>query len=304
MKNSGSYCKANKKGCRKPRVEIQVPWDKTPSLPSFKSQADATFTDDMLLTEEYIRSEHGAVIDGITSIYETLRSMAYIERSEIKYPPHQNLPTAKLAAIGLEPEARALLRYLTYLDVSYDEGIEISRDTNAYTYLDDVDEAREVLWEGGNDLAPWTIRLSHGRVYPTYHGRTIIYDLRTKRITQWPHNKGGYTNTYLDLPSSTPEEAFGRWILNLRELKEIPWRNGKERHVKSEPPAPPWNYIDLIAGGYIVPEEGQVFNIEYKEVLRKSGWPDNFNIKRFRERRRNSGLGYSESESDSDIDSD
>ncbi|KAH6723027.1 hypothetical protein BKA61DRAFT_463605 [Leptodontidium sp. MPI-SDFR-AT-0119] len=274
----GSYCKKYTRGCRKPKIEVQVPWDKTPSLPSGADLQVPSPTDDVSFTEEYIKSEHKDLIDVITSIYEMLKSMAYISALDIKYPPHRNLPMAQLAAIGLEPEARALLRHIPYLDVDHDNEIEISKDTNAYSYLSDVNEAREVLWEGGNDLAPWAIRLSH-----------------------W------YTNTYLDLPSSTPEEVFGRWIGFLRDLKEIPWREGDERSIKSEPPAPPYGYLDYVGNGYVIPEVSvagsNVVNEEYKKLFRDYGWPDAFKIEEFMKMRRKI-YGSRESESECSSDSD
>ncbi|KAL5330100.1 hypothetical protein ACEPPN_003624 [Leptodophora sp. 'Broadleaf-Isolate-01'] len=302
-----SYCKECTRGCRKPKVEVQVPWDKTPSLPLGAELQVLSPTGDVSFTEEYIKSEHKDLIDGITSIYEMLKSMAYISASDIKYPPHRNLPMAQLAAIGLEPEARALLRHIPYLDVDHDNEIDISKDTNAYSYLSDVNEAREVLWEGGNDLAPWAIRLSHCRAYPGYHGQTIIYDVKTKRITEWPHNEQGYTTTYLDLPSSTPEEVFGRWIGFLRDLKEIPWREGDERSIKSEPPAPPYGYLDYVGNGYVIPEVSvagfNAVNEEYKKLFRDYGWPDAFKIEAFMKMRRKI-YGSRESESESSSDSD
>jgi hypothetical protein len=113
----------------------------------------------MRFAEDYIRSEHGAVLDGITKIYETLKEMQYVSPEQLKYPPHENFPAQELASIGLEPEAIAIIRYLPYLD--FDIGcdhdrIDISPMTNSFSYLrvDDIPEAPQVLWEGGNDLAP------------------------------------------------------------------------------------------------------------------------------------------------------
>lgn len=134
----------------------------------------------------------------ITQVYETLRSMEYIEESEIRRPPHQDLPMEELATNGLDPEVIALLRYLPFLDIDD----EISYGTLPYSYLKDVSEAREVLWQGECDLAPWTLRLASCKATPGIFGRTIIYDIRTKHIIQWPNNSPGYTNIYLDLPSA------------------------------------------------------------------------------------------------------
>jgi hypothetical protein len=134
----------------------------------------------MLFAEKSISSQHGTVIQGITRVYETLLKMQYFEASQLHLPPHQYFPAETLIQIGIEPEAIALLRQLPYLGL---EG-EISAYTNAYTYLDDIREARQVLWEGGKDLAPWVIRLSECKAFPGWHGRTIIYDLRARSIVQ------------------------------------------------------------------------------------------------------------------------
>ena len=237
-----------------------------------------------VFTEDYITSEHGALIRGITSVYGALKSMQYIDDVELMSPPYANFPVEQLTSIGLEPEAVALLRYLPYLA----HPIEISFSSNSYSYLDNADQAREVLWEGGNDLAPWAIRLSHCRAYPSLHGRTIIYDLRSKGIIQWASNERGYTNTYLDLPSTPSEDFFKQWVGYLRDLKEIPWRHRYGRQVLTEPPAGPSNYVDFIASGYTDPSEPVTVNSEQfdidgfnmQEALKKlfidHGWPDDF----------------------------
>jgi hypothetical protein len=85
--------------------------------------------------------------------------MQHFDDTELKSPPQANFPRGKLTRIGLEPGAIALPRYLPRLA----DFIEVSFSTNSYSYLDNVEGAREVLWEGGNDLAPWSIRLSNFR---------------------------------------------------------------------------------------------------------------------------------------------
>tara|TARA_R110002060_G_scaffold6719_3_gene10183 strand:+ start:721 stop:1446 length:726 start_codon:yes stop_codon:yes gene_type:complete len=234
-----------------PNLEVAVPWNKT-RVPSLHRSNATRFTDDMLFTKEYIRSAHCSIIEWMTRAYVTLTTMAYLDNSEIKLPPHPNLSMEELADIGVDAEARALLRYLPYLDNER----EISPFTKSYSYLSDVVNARRVLWDGENDLAPWVIRLSECPPAAASHGRTIIYDLRTKRIAEWPNNEGGYTNTYLDLPTSTPEEYFGRWVEFLKDLKEIPWRNKKVYEMSSEPPAPPSGFLDYLINGYVDPAEG------------------------------------------------
>lgn len=58
-------------------------------------------------------------------------------------------------------------------------------------------------------LGPWAIRLSRCGPYPELHGQTIIYDLRTKTIAQWPTLEAGYTITYLDLLPGVPADCLG-----------------------------------------------------------------------------------------------
>lgn len=218
--------------------------------------------------------------------------MQYIEESEIRRPPHRNLPKEELVTIRLESEVIALLQHLPFLEM-YDE---ISYGTLPYNYLGDVSEAREVLWKGEYDLAPWTIRLCSCKSSPGIFGRTIIYDIRTKHIFQWPNNSTGYTNTYLDLPSVPAKVMLDQWIEYLRDLKELPWSDGRSRHVESEPPAPPFGYIDYIANGYSIvdptTDADQYLLDDYnKRAVQKSlfveyGWPDDFRVEKFRSAKR------------------
>jgi hypothetical protein len=247
------------------------------------SPNSAASTNDILFSEEFISSQHESVIKGITRVYETLLKMQYIEASEIHLPPHADFPSETLMQIGIEPEVVALLRQLPYLDI---EG-EITAYTNAYSYLDDVKEARQVTWEGENDLAPWAIRLSKCKAYPGVHGRTIIYDLRTRSIVQWFNNEPGYTNTYLDLPHIPPGDFFEQWLGFLKDLTEIPWRSAYTCGVSSVPPAPPSGCVDLVANGYsedVGAPQGDGYNLReaQKKIYRNHGWPDEFRGEEFR----------------------
>ncbi|KAF7906802.1 hypothetical protein EAF00_001080 [Botryotinia globosa] len=109
--------------------------------------------EDAVFTEDFIKTQHGEFIHGMTRVYETLRRMQYIEASEIRRPPHRSLPREELVTIGLEPEAIALRQHLPFLEM-HDE---ISYGTLPYNYLNDVSDAREVLWKGEYDLTPWTV---------------------------------------------------------------------------------------------------------------------------------------------------
>jgi hypothetical protein len=119
------------------------------------------------------------LIDVITTVYQTLRLMEYIDDAELRFPPHPNLPTEQLVSIGLEPETIAL-HYLSYLEIED----EISPYTHSYSYLHDVNEAREVLWEELErryDLAPWIIGfLIAGHTKPTSEGRLSTTSARRK----------------------------------------------------------------------------------------------------------------------------
>ncbi|PQE29372.1 Alpha beta hydrolase fold protein [Rutstroemia sp. NJR-2017a WRK4] len=283
-----SSCLSLSAPCDKPNIEVGVPWQKSPTSQSCEVSSHDPNHDDAVFTEEFVKAQHGELINGITQVYETLLRMEYIEASEIKRPPHQNLPKEELVTIGLEPEVIALLRYLPFLDI-HDE---ISYGTIPYSYLDDVSEAREVLWEGEYDLAPWAVRLASCVATPGIFGRTIIYDIRTKRIIQWPNNSPGYTNTYLDLPSVPAKVMLDQWIEWLRDLKEVPWSEGSSRHVQSAPPAPPSGYIDYIANGLRIvdptPDSDQYMLDSYnkgaaqKRLFVDHGWPDNFRVEEFR----------------------
>ena len=96
--------------------------------------------------------------------------MQYLDEAEIQRPPHPNFPAAKLTTLGIEEEAIALLRYFPYII----DQLEITPMSLSYSYLHGSDEAREVLWERGNDLAPWAVRLAEvctmpGHAWPDHY---------------------------------------------------------------------------------------------------------------------------------------
>ncbi|KAM0313966.1 hypothetical protein ACHAO8_005073 [Botrytis cinerea] len=283
-----SSCLSLKETCRKPEIEIEVPWQKSPTSQSCEVPSHDPNHNDAVFTEDFIKEQHGEFIRSITQVYETLRYMEYIEESEIRRPPHQNLPKEEFVTIGLEPEVIALLRHLPFLEIDD----EISYGTLPYNYLNNVSEAREVLWKGEYDLAPWAVRLGSCKVTPGIFERTIIYDIRTKHIIQWPNNSPGYTNTYLDLPSVPAKVMLDQWIEYLRDLKEMPWSNGRSRYVESEPPASPSGYVDYIANGYNIvdptPDADQYLLDGYnkravqKKLFVEHGWPDDFRVEEFR----------------------
>ncbi len=251
-------------------------------------------------TDEFIKTEHSAVIDGVTSIYETLKVMKYVSESEIIRPPHASLPVQQLLSLGLEAETIALLKHIPYLHIED----EFSLYMHPYSYLEGaigfegLDHARTVLWSEDtplpHDLAPWVIRLSYCRPYPATHGRTIIYDLKTKSITQWANNEQSYTNTYLDLPSMATEEFFNKWLGYLIDLDEMPsMTSSGSRSMDARSPAPPHGYIDYVANGYVEPGEVVTRASEQsaidghnkweaqKKIYREHGWPDDFRGKAF-----------------------
>lgn len=246
---------------------------------------------DSEFTEEYICTEHCDVIIGITQIFDLLRDMAYIDEDEIMRPPHADFPAAKLAALGLKNEVVELLRYLPYLK----EDVEITAMSKSYSYLHAEHDAREVLWEGSNDLAQWAVRLTQVQPMAGNHGRTIIYDLHTKTITQWANNENAYTNTYLDLPTIPAKQMLVQWEANLRALTELPWREpNREPSIKSVPPAPPHGFIDYVANGYANPGQSiamsttnqyLVDGLNHRKAIEKMfidhGWPDEFRADEF-----------------------
>ncbi|KAM0154511.1 hypothetical protein ACHAPG_006462 [Botrytis cinerea] len=266
----GSSCLSLKETCKKPEIEIEVPWQKSPTSQSCEVPSHDPNHNDAVFTEDFIKEQHGEFIRSITQVYETLRYMEYIEESEIRRPPHQNLPKEEFVTIGLEPEVIALLRHLPFLEIDD----EISYGTLPYNYLNNVSEAREVLWKGEYDLAPWAVRLGSCKVTPGIFERTIIYDIRTKQIIQWPNNSPGYTNTYLDLPSVPAKVTLDQWIEYLRDLKEMPWSNGSSRYVESEPPASPSTNQYLL--------DGYNKRAAQKNLFVEHGWPDDFRVEEFR----------------------
>ncbi|KAM0151171.1 hypothetical protein ACHAQE_008618 [Botrytis cinerea] len=136
-----SSCLSLKETCKKPEIEIEVPWQKSPTSQSCEVPSHDPNHNDAVFTEDFIKEQHGEFIRSITQVYETLRYMEYIEESEIRRPPHQNLPKEEFVTIGLEPEVIDLLRHLPFLEIDD----EISYGTLPYNYLNNVSEAREVL---------------------------------------------------------------------------------------------------------------------------------------------------------------
>ncbi|KAF7892842.1 uncharacterized protein EAF02_000380 [Botrytis sinoallii] len=98
---------------------------------------------DAVFTEDFVKAQHGELYMALTLCYETLRCMKCIEESEIRRPPHQTLPKEELVTIGLEPEVIALLRHLPFREMM----MRYHMATLPYNYLNDVSEAREVLWK-------------------------------------------------------------------------------------------------------------------------------------------------------------
>ncbi|KAK8904785.1 hypothetical protein QC760_007124 [Botrytis cinerea] len=83
-----------------------------------------------------------------------------------------------------------------------------------------------------------------------------------------------------------------QWIEYLRDLKEMPWSNGRSRYVESEPPASPSGYVDYIANRYNIvdptPDADQYLLDGYnkraaqKNLFVEHGWPDDFRVEEFR----------------------
>ena len=268
--------------CNKIQIEAEVPWEKQPSM---ETQSQQLATKDHDFTEQYLKSEHGELIEGINNLYNTFIAMGYFDSSELRFPPHLDLDVDTLASIGLEAEAIALLRYLPYADSK----VEISTWTMPYNYLEDCQDAREVRWDGLHDLAPWVIRLT--RVQKD-DGRTLIYDLRTKAIIQWCINDG-YTNSYLELPAVSPAKLFGRWIEYLKELKEIPWRRGNSRMITSKYQMLPFSYLCLSEEESPVPENPDQYDrdqlneyLAMKRLFVSCGWPEDFSKEEFELKRK------------------
>ena len=250
-----------------------------------QAQSPQLSTSNHVFTEEYLKAEHGELIEGITNLYNTFIAMGYFDPSDVQFPPHPNLDVNTLASIGLEAETIALIQYLPYADSE----VEISTWTMPYNYLEDCQDAREIRWDGLHDLAPWVIRLT--RVQKD-DGRTIIYDLRTKTIIQWCINDG-YTNSYLELPDVSPARLFAQWIAYLKELKEIPWRGEHSRIVVSMFQSLPFSYLCLSEKEITVPENPSQYGkdqlnelLAMKTLFVSCGWPENFRKEEFERKRK------------------
>ncbi|PSS09026.1 hypothetical protein M430DRAFT_22397 [Amorphotheca resinae ATCC 22711] len=94
------------------------PWQKssfTASPQNLGVQVQTPLTSGMaVFTENYLKSEHGALIRGITSVYGTLKSMQRFDDMELKSPPQANFLMGKLTSIGLETSLCMLQLNLDY----------------------------------------------------------------------------------------------------------------------------------------------------------------------------------------------
>jgi hypothetical protein len=130
-----------------------------------------------LFSKEYIEDRHSPLITSLTRLYDTLLLMQYIDEDEILRPPDSHIPINELSNTGMEMEATELLRYLPHLTTTD----EISPATSPFNNLRPPGEARDVRYQGENDIAPWTIRLTRA----SHYGRVLVYDIHTKNITSW-----------------------------------------------------------------------------------------------------------------------
>jgi hypothetical protein len=214
--------------------------------------------------------------------------MQYIDEDEILRPPHSHIPINELSNTGMEMEATELLRYLPHLTTTD----EISPATSPFNNLRSPGEARDVRYQGENDIAPWTIRLTRA----SHYGRVLVYDIHTKNIASWVQGVNGYYNSYIGFPTSPADQVLNEWTENLRALHELPWGKGSgNRMVDTEPPGYPygWNqWIDLIGTGFAWEKVNSYSTqsaknhrntyLSKKKLYVDYGWPDNFDSEGFR----------------------
>lgn len=183
----GQTCIANGDDCD-PCENVPLPWDRSweSSLPDSGPHPDYSFSTDPTLIPQC----HAALVKGLTSLYDTLISLRYLQPTDVQKPPHTSpkpaVAASKLRSCGFEPEVIELMSYLPYLTGSaYDRTrhsihpFELAPSSMPQSYLEDVDDehlrhARDSFGLYKNDIPPWALRLT----VAWRGGTNYIYDTR------------------------------------------------------------------------------------------------------------------------------
>ncbi|KAK6438741.1 hypothetical protein LTR95_005057 [Oleoguttula sp. CCFEE 5521] len=183
-------------------------------------------------------SAHQSLITSVLKYYTTLIDLAYLDTTEVQFPPHTGpgklaLARAQLLAGGVRPNVVELLQLLPWVTLSarhkaHDEGLPITQMSTAVTYYEAEDDARfisEVRRYGYNEagdevlLPDWALLVTVARVRDD---TSLIYDLRRTRTPR--------ANNVLETLSelSRGEASVAELERSARPASEVvPWRTSE-----------------------------------------------------------------------------
>ncbi|KAI9877821.1 MAG: hypothetical protein M1830_002718 [Pleopsidium flavum] len=162
---------------------------------------------------ERIPPHHQALVSGMFSLYEVLISMRHISRSDIY--------------------CRPILRPYSIRSNGFRGALSKKSSTSwlssplAFTYAgnDDGRDARDLRFQGENDIEPWTIRITNGK----RDGDNYIYNTCDGTITIWNMYDNPFPDpSYHSLPARSAAEIFSEWIDKFITLTWIPWHSTRE----------------------------------------------------------------------------
>lgn len=184
-----------------------------------------------------INTSHAALISSLDAFYHTVIDLDYLRTDEVQFPPHTGrdripLATVPIQLAGLSQEAQQLLHFLPYViqdDSWLFEGESVITQTSKpVSYLDKGEE--EFLYDdrvfgladGGEEvmLPPWAILILKSS---NRDQNIVVYDTRSGKIADLPIYEP--TEEEFEAAATSPDALIAPWVLNLRALTWVPWRN-------------------------------------------------------------------------------
>ncbi|KAK6440696.1 hypothetical protein LTR95_003082 [Oleoguttula sp. CCFEE 5521] len=188
-----------------------------------------------------IATEHETFITSAHDYYRTLIDPAYLDTTEVHFPPHSGpeklpLATAQLLAAGVQPDAVAILDLLPWVTLTarreaHDEGLPITQMSTAVTYYEAevkpgiISEVRRYGYdEAGEEvlLPVWAVLVTVARVRDN---TSLIYDLRRKTLSEL--SRGEASVAELERSARPASEVLAQLSQELVSLEAVPWRTSE-----------------------------------------------------------------------------
>nr|OQO18712.1 hypothetical protein B0A51_12386 [Rachicladosporium sp. CCFEE 5018] len=188
-----------------------------------------------------LAAEHEALVTSVYEYYTTLIDLAYLDTTEVQFPPHAGpgklaLATAQLLAGGVRSDAVDLLQLLPWVTLAarrnaHDEGLSITPMSNAVTYYEVEGKARffsEVRKHGFDEageevlLPEWALLITVARMRDD---TSLIYDIRHKTISEL--SRGEASVAEIEQSAKPAAEVFARLTQDLHLLEMVPWRTSE-----------------------------------------------------------------------------